>query len=59
MPTTIAEAFATVRLVREGIVSVRWGTKPTTSEPGVLVLMPGGDGAWAFLRRRPKTIHCP
>ena len=38
MPTTIAEAFATVRLVREGIVSVRWGTKPTTSEPGVYIV---------------------
>jgi hypothetical protein len=37
MPTTIAEAFATVRLV-EGIVSVRWGTKPATSEPGVYIV---------------------
>ena len=38
MPTTIAEAFATVHLVREGIVSVRWGTKPTTSERGVYIV---------------------
>ena len=38
MPTTISEAFATVHLVREGIVSARWGTKPTTSEPGVYIV---------------------
>jgi hypothetical protein len=36
MPTTIAEAFATVGLVREDIV--RWGTKPTTSKPGVYII---------------------
>lgn len=36
MPTTIAEAFATVDLVREGVV--RWRTKPTISEPGVYVV---------------------
>lgn len=41
MPTTIAEAFATVGLVREGIVSVRWGTKPTTSERGVYIVSLG------------------
>jgi hypothetical protein len=36
VPTTIAEAFATVALVREGVV--KWGTKPTTSEAGVYVV---------------------
>ena len=36
MPTNIAEAFATVGLAREGVV--KWGTKPTTSEPGVYVV---------------------
>ena len=36
MPTTIADAFSTVGLIREGVVS--WGTKPTTCEPGVYVV---------------------
>jgi hypothetical protein len=36
VPTTIADAFSTVALIREGVV--RWGTKPTTSEPGVYVI---------------------
>jgi hypothetical protein len=36
VPTTIADAFSTVGLIREGVV--RWGTKPTTSEPGVYVV---------------------
>jgi hypothetical protein len=36
MPTTIAEVFAAVGLVQDGIESVRWGTKPTTSRSGVL-----------------------
>jgi hypothetical protein len=36
MPTTIAEAFATVSLDREGVV--KWGTKPTTSKPGVYIV---------------------
>ena len=36
MPTTIAEAFETVALVREGVI--RWGTKPTSLEPGVYVV---------------------
>ena len=38
MPTTVADAFATVHLGREAIVTVRWGTKPTTSEPGVYIV---------------------
>ena len=38
MPTTIAEAFAAVALDRDDIVSVRWGTKPTTSKPGVYIV---------------------
>jgi hypothetical protein len=36
MPTTIVDAFAAVALVREGVV--RWGTKPTTSDPGVYIV---------------------
>lgn len=38
MPTTVADAFAAVHLVREAIVTVRWGTKPKTSEPGVYIV---------------------
>jgi hypothetical protein len=38
MPTTIAEVFAAVSLVREDIVRVRWGTKPTTSKQGVYIV---------------------
>jgi len=38
MPTTVAEAFAAVGLVREKIVSVRWGTVPATSKPGAYIV---------------------
>ncbi len=38
MPTTVADAFATVHLVRDAIVTVRWGTKPKTSKPGVYIV---------------------
>jgi hypothetical protein len=36
MPTTIAEAFATGSLAREGVV--KWGTEPTTPQPGVYIV---------------------
>jgi hypothetical protein len=36
MPTTIAESFAEAALTQGGVV--RWGTKPTMSEPGVYIV---------------------
>jgi hypothetical protein len=36
MPTTIAEAFEAAGIIRNGVV--RWGTKPTTSKPGVYII---------------------
>ncbi len=38
MPTTIAEVFAAVGLVQDGIESARWGAKPTTSRSGVYLI---------------------
>ena len=37
MPTTVAEAFAP-DLGQKDIVTVRWGTKPATSNSGVYVV---------------------